>query len=181
MSIVFGDSFISVFTLIKDVKVEKFSGKSIVGLVKNNDKDRKKIISLANKNNNKCLLFWFGNVDLCFVFYNKLVYKNELIDFKSLVKEYVKFIDGINTKKEKIIIVPSYPRWETKKEIISGLLNYGSVIAQDIQKTQEKYFSRKILLENYYTIKKTLIIECKKYNIKLIDLEPYIINKKQKK
>ena len=79
-TLIFGDSFIGAFNLIesKNLKIYKFKGKTIKGLSKQEDKDRKKIINIVNQNKNiKCIVFNFGQVDLYFSYYYKKFIKND--------------------------------------------------------------------------------------------------------
>ena len=71
-TLIFGDSFIGPFNLLadKNLRIYKFSGKTMKGITKKENKDREKIVNLVNNNKNtKCLIFNFGQVDLYFSYY----------------------------------------------------------------------------------------------------------------
>lgn len=88
--LIIGDSFIGPFNLIEDdnMYIYKFSGKSMKGITKKEDKDREKIVSLVNNNKNiKCLIFNFGQVDLYFSYYYKKFIKNEKFMMTSIIKK----------------------------------------------------------------------------------------------
>jgi len=180
-AVIFGSSSSRILTILDNVKVNTYKGKSILGLLKDDIIKKDIIEKVKHYKDKKCLFFWFGTVDLTSIFYYKIIYKNEYFDFEPLIKRYVKFIADLKTDSKKIIFVPSYPTWETKEEIIGGVLNYGTVLKlKDIKTEHKKFLTRKILLENYNLIKNTLIKECKKYKIRLINIESILKNKNGK-
>ena len=174
--LVIGDSSSRIFTLIDVAKVKVFKGKSITGIVKKTDSDNKKILQLVKENEHmKCILFWFGLVDIHFVFFYKLINKGIFIDFDKLIHDYVMFINSIKTKSNKIIIAPTPTPW---KNVIEGLKNYGEYQKLDKEKLNEdivkKYFDIKTLKDNYDTVINSLIKYTKKYKIELVNIEEKI-------
>lgn len=63
--IFFGDSFIRMFTLVKnrDIRVEAFKGASAKGLTRDGNQNRDKIIGLVQKVRPKRVIFCFGRYD----------------------------------------------------------------------------------------------------------------------
>jgi len=175
--IVFGSSSSRVFSLIDNVKTIAFTGKSISGLVKKDDKNKKKIISvIKNEKEKKCFIFFFGEVDLHFVFFYQIMTQNKILDFDLLMKKYVEFIDRIKTDSKKIIIVPNNTPWTN---VIKGLKNYGYMgdkTEEEIhEKTKEKYFNIETVKINHKKITKSLKKYTKNTNIILINLEDRLL------
>ena len=171
--IVFGDSTARIFSLIDVAYTKIFTGKSISGIIKKNDEDRRTILKIINKNKKaKCILFWFGLVDIHFVFFFKLINRDIFIDFDKLIHDYVLFIENIKTKSKKVIICPIPNPW---KNVINGLKNYGQYQKLDQEKLSkdvlDKYFNTKMLKYIHNIVIKSLIKYTNKYNIDLIDIE----------
>lgn len=159
-TIIFGDSFVGLFTLIKDdnLLVYKFKGTTIKSLTKNNNENRKKIIKVINNHNNiKCMLFNFGNVDLFFRFYYNKIVKNKEIDINSFIKEYVEFISKLECNNYKKIILQVYPSTIKDEHVFDCLITYGILSKKHIKSISN---SEKKILSNFnfkYNMYKILI------------------------
>lgn len=105
----FGDSFVKMFIHCQpDVKHFKFKGKSIKGLAKDDDKDRKKIEKEIRKTpkGTKIMLF-FGQVDFNYVRYFKVIHDEPALTEKMFSK-YVEWVSSMNGKNN-ISIVSIFP------------------------------------------------------------------------
>lgn len=175
--VVFGSSSSRIFSLIDNVKNVAFKGKSISGLIKKEDNDRKKIINMVkNQKKAKCFIFFFGEVDLHFVFFYQIMTQNKILDFDLLIKKYVEFIDKIKTDSKKIIIVPNNTPWTN---VIKGLKNYGylsgKIEEQLSEKIKDKYFNIETVKLNHKKITKSFMKYTKNTNIILINLEDRLL------
>ena len=80
-TLAFGDSFVKMFIHCPDVKHLKFKGKSIKGLVKTEDNERKRIEREMRKTPKaRRVLFIFGQVDFNYVRYYKVIQKEPALD-----------------------------------------------------------------------------------------------------
>lgn len=187
-TLIIGDSFIGPFNLLddKNLRIYKFSGKTMKGITKKEDKDREKIVNLVNNNKNiKCLIFNFGQVDLYFSYYYNKFIKNKKFMMSSIIKKYVEFINNLDCKKCNKIIISVYPTVLKDENVFNSLLYYEilsnnnikSINKIDIEKTSKFNFRYNMykkfnnLLEKY----------CKIYNINYINLDDILLNKKTNK
>lgn len=187
-TLIFGDSFIGPFNLLdnKNLRIYKFKGKTMKGIGKKEDKDRKKIVNLVNNNKNtKCLIFNFGQVDLYFSYYYNKFKTNKKFMMLSIIKKYVKFINSLNCNNCNKIIISVYPTVLKDKYVFNSLLSYEilsnddikSIKKKDIKKTSKFNFRYKMykkfnnLLEKYSKI----------YNINYINFDNLLLNKKTNK
>ena len=187
-TLIIGDSFVGPFNLIddKNINIYKFKGKSITGIIKNEDKDREQIISVVNNYKNlKCIIFNFGQVDLYFIYYYKKFIKNKKFMMTYIVKKYIEFINSLECNNCNKIILSVYPTVLKDNNVFNSLLNYGilsnndmkSINEQDKEKTSKFNFRynmyRKFnnLLEKY----------SKKYNIIYINLDDVLLDKETNK
>lgn len=186
---IFGDSFTGCFTLVKNpaIKIKKYKGATIKGLTKETNDNRKSIIdTIKNAKNINCLIFNFGNVDVHMSFYYKLIYFNEMIDYKDMVKKYVEFINNIKCNCNKIVI-GVYQSPLKVKNVIESLYKYGVIKdtgdkAQNT-KNEEKikpYIKLEKIYKRFKIFNDLLEKECKKYNIQYEDIDYLIRNKNNK-
>jgi hypothetical protein len=187
-TLIFGDSFIGPFSLIDDgnIFIYKFSGKSMKGITKKEDKDRKKIINIVNNSKNtNCLIFNFGQVDLYFSYYYKKFIKNEKFMMTSLVKKYVEFINSLNCKNCNKIIISVYPTVLKDENVFNSLLYYKIISNYDIKSIKKTDIIKTSKFNFRYNMYKKFnnLLEkyCKIYNINYINLDDVLLNKKTNK
>jgi len=187
-TLIIGDSFVGPFNLIddKNIYIYKFSGKSMKGIIKKEDKDREKIVNLVNNNKNtKCIIFNFGQVDLYFSYYYKKFIKKEKFMMASMIKKYVEFINSLHCKQCNKIILSVYPTVLKDENVFNSLLYY-EILSNDDIKSIKKIDREKISKFNFrYNIYKKFnnLLEkySKIYNINYINLDDILLNKKTNK
>eukprot|EP01084_Bolivina_argentea_P261836 442636_1 len=135
--LIFGDSFVGPFTLIQHqfLKVYRFSGATLKGITKPDNKNRTFIVNELKKFNNqiKALIFVFGNVDLHLSFYYKVLQLNKAFSIRNSICEYVSFIKDLSVDCKKIVL-NVYPSPIKSKNIINSLLLYRSITDYEINK-----------------------------------------------
>lgn len=183
--LMFGDSFIRFFTLYKsnNIKIYSFSGKTMKGISKQGDNDKKKMLNIINRNKDTDFIFFnFGQVDLHLSYYFKTYYKNETFDYEDIVIKYVKFINSIKTNSDKIII-DIYQSTLNNDYVIKSLYKYLDKKYVD-KIVQNKKLQEDIKFNNrnkrFKKINKLLKKYCKIYNVKLISFNKLILNNNNK-
>jgi len=186
-TLIFGDSFIGPFTLLKsnNLILKKFKGATMKGLTKPNHFNRQEILKIINRHNHKikCVIFMFGNVDFNFsIYYTKLIQKKE-IELDSIVEKYIEFIDSIHCECQKIVF-NVFPTTIEDKEIFGCLQNYG-IIEKDIlnnlsKEIKEELSNHSFRFSYYKRFNNKLKEECKKRNITFIDLEKEFLDNDNK-
>jgi hypothetical protein len=142
---IFGDSFIGPFKLFQDnnLKIHKFTGATAKGLLKQNNPNRQKIISLLTNNKDiSCAIFNFGQVDIYFSYFYKKYVKKERFMMDSLAKKYIEFIKSINCNNCQKIVMAIYPPVVEDKYMLDSLVHYNiltkDMVASIPQKEKEK-------------------------------------------
>ena len=146
----FGDSFIGMFKLIKNIQVYKFAGGTSRGLTKTTNENRQKIIEILKHKNPSCIVFQFGNVDLHFTYPYKIL-NGYSVDIETFINErifeYVKFIDSLHAK-TKIILCPYYSTI-SDQDLIASLQKYEIPIFQKTIPKSLTMKNRKKLVDMY--------------------------------
>jgi hypothetical protein len=139
-TLIFGDSFVGPFKLIRDrrVRVYKFKGATMKGLTKADNENRRTIQSAMSKTRNiKCAVFNFGQVDLYFSYYYKKFVKGERFMMADMVKRYVKFISELDCRNCHKIVFGVYPSTIQDQHVFGCLLNYGIMQKDAIRRISE--------------------------------------------
>lgn len=192
-SIFFGSSSVSMFSLVKNQKfiIRKFKGASMMGLLKEDNKNRQQIIKIIKKYENKIskLVFCFGEVDLHFGYYFNLINKgidmdiDEKRNFKNISKDYLEFINSLDcgTGCQKVVIGP-FPNCELGIDQVIKKQKIYNVIDKDINesslkpKIREKLkyqYQKKRFLEFHSWLQKY----CLQYKIKFVDTQKICLHK----
>jgi hypothetical protein len=197
--LIFGDSFISPFTLIKDKRyiITKFKGGTLKGIIKPNNINHKKMQNIINKhkNNIKGIIFFFGSVDIHFSYYynnlNNKPQNNSISNIKKTINTYKDMISNIQLKlsnKVKITVINPFinPVEKSFKLVIYQLLSYHIITHKDlsinnmkkinylIKNANEFFFIYSKLMQNIFTNKKNL--NNSKINIIYINFNKETIN-----
>lgn len=183
-SIIFGDSFIGPFKLLKDkkLKIYKFKGATLKGITKLENKNRKKIETVvSNSNNIRCLIFNFGQVDLYFSYYYAKFIQNKRFLMEGMIKKYVEFISNLKCKQCNKLIFGIFPNPIKDKHIFNTLLSY-NILPENLINSIDKKEKDRLSLHNFrfkMYIKFNKIIEkyCNIYNIKYINFDDVLLNK----
>jgi hypothetical protein len=172
--LLFGDSFIGIFKLLKNknIKIYKYKGASMRGLLKEQNQNRKDIIKRSAQKQVKCCIFSFGQVDLHFTYYYKRFIKKEKMVFENIAKSYVEFINSLNECENKIII-GVYPSAVLDENVRGQLLHYE--IIDENTNVDDKYFDFNFRFNLYTKFNEQLKRECKKYNIEYIDVGKIVL------
>ena len=191
MNIIFGDSFIGPFTLIKDdnLLLKKFKGKTMRGISKINSKDYKTLYNIieTNKNNKgiKYVCFIFGQVEILFSIYYEMFIKNNY-NIKKFLEEsserYCKFLLSLkNIMNNKKVIFSICPLMLKDEEVIHSLYLY-PIIDIEILKQIPKNF-RDIIFSYDFRNNCRIYLNnlnkqfCKKYKMKFINYDEILIDK----
>lgn len=177
VSFFFGDSFVGIFTLLKDksVRVYKYKGSTLKGLTKRDNKNRNSILEVVNKYANiNCCVFSFGQVDLHFSYYYKKV-KEEKFMMKYMAEKYVEFIDGLPNCNNKILI-GIYPSPVKDEDLYNQLVSYG--IISKGTKLDSKYTKHSFRLNLFKKFNSLLKKECMKRKIVYVDIGDIVLDKK---
>ena len=124
--LIFGDSFIGPFKLIKDknIKIFKYKGATMKGITKINNENRLDILNqIKNNKKPKCIIFNFGQVDLYFSYYYKKFVEKKNFIMKSSINNYVEFIKNLNCNDCNKIIINVYPTTLDDEYVFKALLN----------------------------------------------------------
>jgi hypothetical protein len=101
----FGDSYVNMFLHVKNAYHIKIKGKSIKGLAKTSDEDRKHVEKWAKYKQNGPLIFNFGQVDFNFIRYYKLIHQEDYPD--QTFEDYVQWISSLGKESYVIGILPT--------------------------------------------------------------------------
>ena len=190
-NIFFGSSSVSMFSLVKNQKfiIRKFKGASIMGVLKEDNKNRQQIIKIIKKYDNKInkLVFCFGEVDLHFGYYFNLINKGIDMDidkhrnFETISKDYLEFINSLDcgTKCTKIVIGP-FPnckltidellRKQKIYNVIDQNINKSSLKAEIIEKLDYQHQKKRFLIFHSWIQKYCFLHKIKFVNTKRICL-----------
>ena len=184
-TLIFGDSFVGPFKLIddKNINIYTFSGYTMKGITKKDNKNRKKIIEIVNNiSSPKCMVFNFGQVDLYFSYYYKKFIKNEKFEMEPTIKKYVKFINSLNCNNCNKIILSVYPTVLKDKYVFKSLLKYKILSEEDVKyisKSDKEQTSNFSFRYNMYLKFNNLLQKyCKVYNVNYINLDNELLDKK---
>lgn len=195
MNLLFGDSFVGPFTLIDDdnLYIKKFKGKTIRGISKLDTEDYKilKNIIIDKQKDNKInnVIFMFGQVDIFFSLYYLIFIKKQynIYDYlQETAENYIKMLLSLDMiDNDKKIVFSIFPSLQDDKYAFYDLFVYGILKLEVLKKIPNEFinyvFSYKfrntcrIYLNNL--IKKI----CEKNNIKYIDFDNILIDKKTNK
>lgn len=195
MNLLFGDSFVGPFTLIDDdnLYIKKFKGKTIRGISKMDSEDYKilKNIIIDKQKDNKInnIIFMFGQVDIFFSLYYLIFIKKQynIYDYlQETAENYIKMLLSLDMiDNDKKIVFSIFPSLQDDKYAFYDLFVYGILKLEVLKKIPNEFinyvFSYKfrntcrIYLNNL--IKKI----CEKNNIKYIDFDNILIDKKTNK
>lgn len=191
----FGNSFVEpmvkTFSYHKDYVIKYFYAKSMKGLTKNNNKNRKEILYKIHKkisSKTKCVVFCFGYVDVIMSYYHNKYVSKKNYNINEIIKNYVLFIKNIklpnpNTKK---IIVNFFNTSISNQYIyILKVLISISMDINDFEKISDENikndFSVDFMMNKYIEDSEYLHNQCKLYNIEYLSLfEDMTVNHKFK-
>lgn len=193
--LIFGDSFIGPFRLIKDKRyvITKFKGGTLKGIIKPSNPNHIKMKQIINKyrNNIDGIIFFFGSVDIHFsYYYNNLNNKsdnNSITNIKKTLNIYKTMIEDIKLKlhkNAKIVVINPFinPVDKTFKLVISQLLNYHIISHNDLSIDNMKKINSIKDNANAFFLKyselmaKTFIDNNSENNIKYINFNNQTIN-----
>lgn len=127
-----------------NVRYYKYKGKTIRGLSKPDDPDRKKIEGIIARENSPCI-FLFGQVDYGLVRYYKRAQHSEYE-----VNSLKLYVDWLASLEKEVIVICIFPSPVKRENIVRSLKKYGSIEAdfQEEALILEEYDrSEKILAE----------------------------------
>lgn len=129
-TVVFGDSAVGAFALIKDprLKVVKISGATARGLGKPDGPTRLRIIEYVKEYQPKRVIFLFGMAD-CYVSCMYKAARGETSDYESIATDYVRFVESLDVE-QKTIICPPYSPVEDE-HVIDSTAKYVEVSEED--------------------------------------------------
>ena len=195
MNIIFGDSFIGPFTLLKDnlLYLKKFKGKTMRGISKINTSDYNLLINIINNKKKKIginyIMFMFGQVDILFALYYEILIKKNY-NIKQYLEEtsekYCKFLLSIdNIMNYKKIICSICPLMLNDEQTFHSLYLY-PIIDIDILKNIPMNLKNIIFSYEFRNTCRIYLnnlnkIFCNKYNMKYIDFDDILINKSNNK
>ena len=199
MNIIFGDSFVGLFTLINDdnLYIKKFKGKTIRGISKMDSEDYKilKNIIIDKQKDNKInnIIFMFGQVDIFFSLYYLIFIKKQYNIYDHLqetAENYIKMLlslDMINNNKK--IVFSIFPSLQEDKYAFYILFVYKILKPEELIKIFKKIPNEFINYVFSYKFRNTCRIYlnnmikklCEKNNIKYIDFDNILIDKKTNK
>ena len=182
-TVVFGDSFLLPFTLVKDKKlsITTCGGATMKGLSKPDNPNRKRIINvLEQRKNIKCMVFSFGQVDLFFsYYYTKYVTFSEF-NIEDIIKKYVEFVASLPCDCRKYIFA-IYPSPVKDKDIFDGLVIYKILTKQQLDDIDETEKQREATFQVRYKMhqaaNKLLGKYCKLHHIHFVNMENELLNK----
>jgi hypothetical protein len=174
---IFGDSYVRCFDYLNknpNTIVKYFSTKTASSLHKNEIGNA--ILKLLNlyKNDIKCILIAFGQVDIHFTYYYKEVELEQSFSYDSIIENYFLFIMKLTNYTKNIYVINILPNSAKTNNFIKLLINAKSI-------SKEKSVKVKNLLNNKEQIKrlniinKKLKVKCKKHKINFLELNKYII------
>ena len=162
--LIFGDSFVGPFNLIKDkqIIITKFKGGTLKGILKPDNKNHKKMIKIINKfkNETKGIIFFFGSVDIHFSYYYNLLNgkteNNSISTVKKTVNDYYKMMlkikNILNNKKAIISVINPFinPIEKNFKMVIIQLLSYRIITNKDLTFNNMQIISKNIKKANTF-------------------------------
>ena len=176
---IFGDSFVGPFNLINDqnVKIYKFTGATMKGIRK-----RTEIIDILNYDKRpKCIIFSFGQVDLYFSYYYVKFLKNKKFMMKSIIKNYVEFVNSLECNNCNKIIFSVYPTTLKDTDVFKALIKY-NILSEDVvnsisKSDKEKTSNFRFRFKMYTKFNKLLSEYCQLYKINCINLDNELLDK----
>lgn len=181
---IFGDSFVGPFNLVDDkqIKINKFKGATMKGLLKDDNENRKKIIEIIKDAKNiGCIIFNFGQVDLYFSYYYKRFIKKKRFIMEPMIKKYVEFINNIDCKNCNKIIFSVYPSPLKDENVFNSLINYGILSEKNVESIskmeRQKLSNYKFRFNMYKKFNNLLEKYSKMYKINYINFENVLLNK----
>jgi hypothetical protein len=164
--LIFGDSFVGPFTLLKDKRyvITKFKGGTLKGIIKPTNPNHKRMQSVIDKykNNIAGIIFFFGSVDVHFsYYYNNIKGKkqnNSLSSIKANLQAYKDMILDIQlkiSKSVKITVINPFinPVNKTFKLVAAQLLNYRIITHNDLSNENLKIIASTSKKANEFFLK----------------------------
>jgi hypothetical protein len=163
--LIFGDSFIEPFKLIKDKRyiITKFKGGTLKGIIKPTNPNHIKMHQIINKykNNIEGIIFFFGSVDIHFSYYynilNNKAENNSISNIKKTLNSYKQMILNIlqNYNINNIVVINPFinPVDKEFKIAISQLLNYHIITHKDLSINNMKKLNVNIKNANKFFFK----------------------------
>ena len=138
--LLFGDSFVRLFGLVKhaDIKIHAYKGATARGLSKEKNEHRVHIAKqLATRaaagKEARAAVFVFGNVDVHFSYYYTRYAKKKQIDFEGIARDYVDFVAGLPAASR--VIVGAYPSSITEDaQAVASLIPYSILTKEQAAK-----------------------------------------------
>jgi hypothetical protein len=176
--LIFGDSFIGPFTLIKDKRyiITKFKGGTLKGIIKPTNQNHIKMRKIINKykDNIEGIIFFFGSVDVHFSYYynniNNKSENNTITNIKKTLNLYkdmiLNILKTININKVVVINPFINPVEKEFKIAILQLLNYHIITHKDLSINNMKIINNSIKNANSFFFKYSELM-AKTFNNKL--------------
>lgn len=199
MNIIFGDSFIGPFNLLDDnnLYIKKFKGKNIRGISKLNTDDyntlKNIIIDKQKYNKINYVIFMFGQGDIYIGIYYLILF-NKTYNISEILQEtaekYIKMLlslDMINNKQK--IVFSIFPSLQEDNYAFYDIFVYSILDKNELinkfnkmpKKFKDFIFSYKFRNNCRMYLNNLIKILCKKNNIKYIDYDNILIDKKTNK
>lgn len=164
--LIFGDSFVGPFLLIRDKQyvVTKFKGGTLKGIIKPTNPNHKRMQAVINKykNNISGIIFFFGSVDVHFSYYynniNGKKQNNLISSIKANLQAYKEMILEIQKqlpKSVKITVINPFinPVSKTFKLATIQLLNYRIITHNDLSNENLKIIASTCKKANQFFFK----------------------------
>lgn len=145
MHLFIGDSFIGIFTLVKNphIQVLKLKAATAKGLGKGNEKANKILKTLRNHKVG-CVVSNFGQVDVHFSYFYKACKLKAIPDIdefcKSVIDSYFSFLKRFVCKR--LIVIGVYPNPVKDEYIVPQLLSYGIINEGEIDRIPKQVLQR---------------------------------------
>lgn len=131
----FGSSSVDIFeSFKKNVKVYRYRGTTIKGLLKEKNANSRHIKYIINLYSPKVVIFVFGAIDINHSFYYDAIVKNTINDetyYDKLAYDYVSFIKNLNIQTP--LIINTFPHPVKLDNIIQSLKYYKIINDKDIE------------------------------------------------
>jgi hypothetical protein len=174
---IFGDSYVRCFDYLNknpNTIVKSFPSKSASSLYKNEIGDT--ILKLLNlyKNDIKCILIAFGQVDIHFIYYNKEIELEQKFSYEKTIENYFLFIMKLTNYTKNIYVINILPNTAKTNNFIE-LLIYAKSISKENSSKFKNLLNSKDQIKRLSIINKKLKLKCKKDKITFLELNKYII------
>ena len=176
--VIFGDSFVKPFNLIKSEKIKIYykPKKTMKGISKKNDVYNCMVNEIKNNKNIKYMIFLFGFVDITYSYFYMKYVKKKKFNMKTIIKNYVITLSNLPIDNKKKIIINTMPNGSGEKEF-ENKVRYRYSIPQLSKQQRYNEFSIKCRNKRREKFNQILKNYCKEYKIKYIDIDKQLFDK----